>query len=137
MEGRDTRAVHAWNCALATLDASRTWEVRVDQDWTAVAAAMRDRMDERGLTMTDLAARSGVSLTTVRELLHVLNTRRRQPRTLSSLSSALGWQAEYLGSVLRGRPVVDTPPDDLAAMHRELRDLRSRVEALERMVGTS
>lgn len=109
----------------------------MDQDWTAVAAALRDRMDERGMTMTDLAARSGVSLTTVRELVHVLNTRRRQPRTLSSLSAALGWPTEHLGSVLRGRPTVDSPPDDLAAVHRELRDLRGRVEALERAVGTS
>jgi transcriptional regulator with XRE-family HTH domain len=108
----------------------------VDQDWAAVATAMRDRLDEQGMTMTDLAARSGVSLTTVRELVHVLNTRRRQPRTLVSLSTALGWPSEHLGTVLRGRAAAAPPADDLAAVRRELRDLRTRVEALEQAAGT-
>ena len=49
----------------------------MDQDWAAVGAAIKARLDEQGMTMTELAARSGVSLTTVRELVHVLNTRRR------------------------------------------------------------
>ncbi len=107
------------------------------ENWAAVAAALRERLDERGMTMTDLAARSGVSLTTVRELVHVLNTRRRQPRTLASLSTALGWPDDHLGTVLRGRITPTPPPNDLAAIRRELRDLRQRVEALERSCGTS
>jgi transcriptional regulator with XRE-family HTH domain len=108
---------------------------RVAENWASVAAALRERLDERGMTMTDLAARSGVSLTTVRELVHVLNTRRRQPRTLSALSTALGWPADHLGTVLRGRTVPAPPANDLAAVRRELRDLRQRVEALERSAG--
>jgi len=107
----------------------------VRQDWEAVAAALRDRLDERGTTMTDLAARSGVSLTTVRELVHVLNTRRRQPRTLAALSTALGWPADHLAGVLRGQAVTAVPRDDLAELRREMRDLRGRVEALERGTG--
>lgn len=108
----------------------------MDQDWNAVGDALRARLDELGMTMTDLASKSGVSLTTVRELVHVLNTRRRQPRTLVSLSTALGWPGEHLGSVLRGRPLSEpTTFDDLASVHNELRDLRRRVEALERAVG--
>lgn len=104
----------------------------MDQDWEAVAAAIRARLEDQGLTMTDLASRSGVSLTTVRELVHVLNTRRRQPRTLVSLSTALGWPADHLGAVLRGKPTVEPPAeDDLTAIRRELRELRTRVEALE------
>lgn len=104
------------------------------QDWAAVAVALRDRLDEQGTTMTELANRSGVSLTTVRELVHMLNTRRRQPRTLASLSTALGWPADHLGAVLRGKPGAPEPlpRDDVAAIRRELRDLRERVEALER-----
>ena len=109
----------------------------MDQDWAAVATAMRDRLDEQGMTMTELAARSGVSLTTVRELVHVLNTRRRQPRTLASLSAALGWPPEHLQTVLRGRPAAAPPADDLTVVRRELRDLRSRVETLEQAAGTS
>ena len=107
----------------------------MNQDWSAVGAALRARLDEQGMTMTELATRSGVSLTTVRELVHVLNTRRRQPRTLASLSTALGWPAERLGAVLRGQSTTALPRDDLAAIRGELRDLRSRVEALERGAG--
>jgi transcriptional regulator with XRE-family HTH domain len=109
----------------------------VNQDWPAVAAALRERLDERGMTMTELASRSGVSLTTVRELVHLLNTRRRQPRILESLSTALGWPAEHLGTVLRAGAVTDPPADDLADLRREVRDLRHRVEVLERSAGTS
>jgi lambda repressor-like predicted transcriptional regulator len=102
------------------------------QDWQAVAAAIVDRLDERGMTMTDLAARSGVSLTTVRELVHVLNTRRRQPRTLAAVSEALGWPSDHLGRVLRGQAKNQEPaPDGLAAIWAELRELRARVTALE------
>lgn len=108
----------------------------MDQDWTAVGEALRSRLDELGMTMTELASKSGVSLTTVREMVHVLNTRRRQPRTLVSLSTALGWPGDHLGSVLRGHPLSEpTTFGDLASIQSELRDLRQRVEALERAVG--
>ncbi|ODU04166.1 MAG: hypothetical protein ABS81_11625 [Pseudonocardia sp. SCN 72-86] len=115
----------------------------MNQDWSAVGDALRARLDERGMTMTELAARSGVSLTTVRELVHVLNTRRRQPRTLGSLSTALGWPADHLGSVLRNQATpgahADPPVESshLTAVERELKDLRMRVEALERAVGNT
>lgn len=87
--------------------------------------------------MTELASRSGVSLTTVRELVHVLNTRRRQPRTLASLSTALGWPSDHLGSVLRGRAAATPEKDHLPAVRRELDELRERVAALERAAGTT
>ena len=106
------------------------------QDWPAVAAALKARLDERGMTMTDLATRSGVSLTTVRELVHVLNTRKRQPRTLASLSSTLGWPEDHLGAILRGRPAGEpVDVDDVRSIRAELADLRGRVEALERSAG--
>src|SRR6059058_1239991 len=95
---------------------------RVAENWASVAAALRERLDEQGMTMTELATRSGVSLTTVRELVHVLNTRRRQPRTLASLSTALGWPAERLGAILRGQRATAPPRDELAAIRGELRD---------------
>ena len=104
-----------------------TWEGAWTENWAAVAAALRERLDERGMTMTDLAARSGVSLTTVRELVHVLNTRRRQPRTLASLSTALGWPAEHWAPCCAAVPSPAPPANDLAAIRRELRDLRQRV----------
>ncbi|MEJ3652047.1 helix-turn-helix transcriptional regulator [Actinomycetes bacterium KLBMP 9759] len=105
------------------------------QDWPAVAAALKARLDERGMTMTDLATRSGVSLTTVRELVHVLNTRKRQPRTLASLSSTLGWPEDHLGAILRGQASDPIGVDDVKSIRAELADLRGRVEALERSAG--
>jgi lambda repressor-like predicted transcriptional regulator len=104
------------------------------QDWQAVATAIAERLDERGMTMTELAAQSGVSLTTVRELVHVLNTRRRQPRTLTALSVALGWPGEHLGQVLRGQSSateVAGGSDSLSTLRAEVRDLQARVSALE------
>lgn len=107
----------------------------MNQDWSAVSDAIKTRLDEQDMTMTDLASRSGVSLTTVRELVHVLNTRRRQPRTMATLSEALGWPSDYLGAVVRGQATHrEASGDD--NVYRELRDLRRRVEALERAVGT-
>ena len=107
----------------------------MNQDWSAVSDAIKTRLEEQGMTMTELASRSGVSLTTVRELVHILNTRRRQPRTLATLSEALGWPSDHLSAVVRGR----APHPEAAGaeeVHRELRELRRRVEALERAVGT-
>ncbi|MGH3341569.1 MAG: hypothetical protein ACRDPK_01560 [Carbonactinosporaceae bacterium] len=86
------------------------------------------------MTMTDLANRSGVSLTTVRELVHALSTRRRQPRILGGLSRALGWPEDHLVRVLRGG-THDEPspegPEALKALQEEVRELRDRVDALE------
>lgn len=105
-------------------------------DWSAVGLAIGRRLDEQGMTMTDLAARSGVSLTTVRELVHVLNTRRRQPRILSSLSTALGWPAGHLASVLRDQAVEDSPAEGTGSIRDEVDELRQRVEALERRLDS-
>lgn len=107
-----------------------------DVDWSAVGVAISKRLDEQGMTMTDLANRSGVSLTTVRELVRVLNTRRRQPRILASLSTALGWPSGHLGSIVKGHEPDRASPDELASIRDEVRDLRQRVEALERRPGS-
>jgi lambda repressor-like predicted transcriptional regulator len=102
------------------------------QDWQAVGAAIAARLDEQGLTMTELAARSGVSLTTVRELVHVLSTRRRQPRTLAALSSALGWSDNHLGMVLRGKAPVGPPaPDDQPDLEARVRAVEERLSDIE------
>jgi len=97
----------------------------VQQDWQAVGTAIGARLDEQGMTMTELAARAGVSLTTVRELVHVLSTRRRQPRTLAAVSTALGWPDDHLGKVLRGK-ISAVPPNP-----SELPDLAARVRVVE------
>jgi transcriptional regulator with XRE-family HTH domain len=109
----------------------------LSEDWRAVGQAIGNRLDERGVTMTDLAAQAEVSLTTVRELVHVLNTRRRNPRTLSRISHALGWPDDYLQKVLRGEDpsAAESGHEDLQAIRAELRALRKRVDALEQRLS--
>ncbi len=106
----------------------------MDQDWSAVGKAITERLDERGMTMTDLAAKSGVSLTTVRELVHVLDTRRRQPRTLVALSETLGWPGDHLAKVLHGRAAPAADQSDLDVLKVEMVELRNRVTELENHV---
>ncbi|WP_243789758.1 helix-turn-helix domain-containing protein [Saccharopolyspora gloriosae] len=109
----------------------------MNEDWRAVGQAIGERLDERGTTMTDLATQAEVSLTTVRELVHVLSTRRRNPRTLSRISKALGWPEDHLQKVLRGgeSSTPDAGSDDLQAVRAELRALRKRVEQLEKRLS--
>jgi hypothetical protein len=108
------------------------------EDWDAVARAVSARLTETRMTQMDVASRAQVSLTTLRELQHNLNPRRRRPQTLAAISEALGWSADHLEQVLRsGQPPSPAAElndpilraiDDLTA---EVRELRDRVEDLE------
>ena len=112
------------------------------EDWDAVAEAIRNRLTETRMTQMDVASRARLSLTTIRELQHNLNPRRRRPQTLAALSDALGWPPDYLDQVLRGdRP---EPHDDevrdpvlhaLDCLGREIQELRDRVEQIERQLA--
>ena len=85
----------------------------VPEDWAAVARVIGDRVRELGWRQRALAERSRVSAAVVREIqLHTVE-RRRSPRTLESLSVALGWEPERLDSVLKGhaRHMVRQPGD--------------------------
>jgi hypothetical protein len=66
-------------------------------------------MAEKRMTQMGVASRARLSLTTIRELQHDLNPRRR-PQTLAAVSEVQGWPSDYLAQVLRGdRP---EPHDD-------------------------
>lgn len=71
-------------------------------DWAAVSAAISRRLAETRMTQMDVASRAEVSLTTVRELQHNSNPRRRRPQTLAAVSEALGWPPGYLHQLLNG-----------------------------------
>ncbi len=113
-----------------------------DEDWDAVAEAIRNRLAETRMTQMDVASRARLTLTTIRELQHNLNPRRRRPQTLAAVSEALGWPPDYLDQVLRGdRP---EPHDDevrdpvlhaLDCLGREIQELRDRVEQIERQLA--
>jgi len=113
-----------------------------DGGWNAVALAIQNRLSETRATQMDVASRARVSLTTLRELQHNLNPRRRRPQTLAAVSEALGWPPGYLGQVLRGEPA--TPRSDeardpvlsaLRDLEQEIRELRARVDEIERQLS--
>ena len=109
------------------------------EDWAAVAQVISDRVRELGWRQRELAERSRVSAAVVREIqLHTVE-RRRSPRTLESLSVALGWEPSRLDSVLRGtvrhngagRQV--TP--DVAALWSRLDEIDGRLDEIAKLVS--
>ena len=126
----------------ASLGAAELRGADVAEDWTAVARAIADRMAELRVTQMDVAAKARVSLTTLRELQHNMNPRRRRPQTLTALSEALGWPPGYLAATLHGeeaRPYADESRDpvlgSLASIERELGELRGRVDRIEQQLA--
>lgn len=100
----------------------------MSEDWTAVAKAINERINELGWRQNELARRSNVSQAIIRELQHHTVERRRSARTLESLSTTLGWHPQHLDAVLRNRrpPEVNEPIADSTDA------LWSRLDGLER-----
>jgi transcriptional regulator with XRE-family HTH domain len=103
----------------------------VAEDWVAVAEAITGRMRELKLSQRDLAMHSNVSVATIREIQRHRIKRRRNPRTLESLSESLGWPRQHLDAVLNGRL-----PQDPAEPAGDDGDLRSRLDQLEQRLDT-
>ncbi|WP_163549782.1 helix-turn-helix domain-containing protein [Candidatus Frankia nodulisporulans] len=83
------------------------------EDWPAVGQAVNVRMRERRITQQALAAVSGVSVATLRELQRGTSRRRAQDTTLIAIARALGWPDDHLLTVLLGespRDVTIPPP---------------------------
>ena len=111
-------------------------------DWDAVARAIENRLAEMRATQMDVASRARVSLTTLRELQHNTNPRRRRPQTLSAVSEALGWPSDYLTRVMHGEPAHAHPDESsdpvlksLKDLEDEIADLRARVVQIERQLA--
>lgn len=101
------------------------------EDWAAVAKTINDRVTELGWRQRELAERSHVSQAIVREIQHHVIERRRSPRTLESLSVALGWHPHHLDAVLHGR----TPPASDEPVTDSTDTLWSRLDALEQRLS--
>ncbi|MDQ4009397.1 MAG: helix-turn-helix transcriptional regulator [Actinomycetota bacterium] len=97
------------------------------EDWSAVAEAISDRVNELGWRQGELAERSHVSRATVREIQHHIVQRRRSARTLEALSTTLGWHPRHIEAVLHGR----RPPELPEPTVRNGESLWSRMDALE------
>jgi transcriptional regulator with XRE-family HTH domain len=114
-----------------------TVEAAVHDNWAAVAEAIRSRVTELGITQAQLAARSGVSESTIRQLMKNYGPRRRNRHTLEDTSKGLDWPADYLSRILDGGDAgrLSGSGDPMRAEIDELRsrvaDLTSRMEALE------
>ena len=103
----------------------------MSEDWVAVAEAITGRMRELKMSQRDLAVHSNVSVATIREIQRHRIHRRRNPRTLESLSESLGWTRQHLDAVLNGRP-----PQDPGEGAGDDTDLRFRLEQLEQRLDT-
>jgi hypothetical protein len=109
------------------------------EDWAAVAQVISDRVRELGWRQRELAERSRVSAAVVREIqLHTVE-RRRSPRTLESLSVALGWEPGRLDSVLRGHTRHDgvggQVTADVAALWSRLDEIDGRLDEIAKLVS--
>lgn len=107
-------------------------------DWSAVAEVINVRLANLGWTQQELSARSNVSVATIHQLQNdTQTTRRRNPRTLSALSQALGLPSTYLAQVADGLEPDDiaNSPDstsvELATIKESLADVYSRLDAIE------
>lgn len=99
---------------------------RVADNWDAVARAINHRLRELGWNQGELVQRSHVSPAIVREIQRNTVNRKRSPRTLEALSTALGWHPDHLDAVLHGRQ----PPSPEKTVLSE-GDLVGRMDAME------
>ena len=118
----------------------------MSEDWSAVAKAINERMTALGLNQRQLAERSQVALSIVREIVHNTVQRRRAGRTLEALSVALGWHPRHLAAVLLGErpPRPDDPvdfgadgvPARLAAIEEQLTEITKRLDEMNANITT-
>ena len=124
----------------------RSAEEYVSEDWSAVAKAINERLTELGLNQRELAERSNIALSIVRELRNNTVQRRRSGRTLEALSVALGWHPRHLAAVLLGlTPPAPNDPVDLAgdsvsnrlaAIEDQLHEITKRLEEMSANMAT-
>lgn len=104
------------------------------KDWQAVADAITDRLAELEMTQQELADRSGLSVTTIRQLQRNYSARKRSSRTLADISEGLRWPPNHLARILEGTPTISDDRSmraDLDQLRREVAALRTRMEVIE------
>lgn len=112
----------------------------MSKDWQAVSTAIKSRLEELDMTQAELSHRAGVALETVRELQHNLRPRRRSPRTLGSVSEALGWPSNHLAAIADGQNPDDPDASDpvlseLDKINETLMNVTARLDAIERQLA--
>lgn len=118
----------------------------MSEDWSAVAKAINERLTELGLNQRELAERSHIALSIVREIRNNTVQRRRSGRTLEALSVALSWHPRHLAAVLLGlTPPAPTDPIDyagdsvptrLSAIEDQLNEITKRLDEITTNLAT-
>lgn len=95
-------------------------------DAAELGRVITGRMKAKGISQRELSERSGVSVSTLRNLQHGVQ-QRRNPATLAAVSKALEWPENHLRDL--GKPGADeTGSSDLenrvAALESEVRSIR-------------
>ncbi|HEX3779683.1 MAG TPA: XRE family transcriptional regulator [Pseudonocardiaceae bacterium] len=143
---RRRRVTTRYRAEPLTSTTRRSAEEWMLEDWAAVAKAINERVNELGWLQRELAKRAHVSQAIVREIQHHVVERHRSPRTLESLSIALGWHPQHLDAVLRGRrpaepnePVTDdgdTLWSRLDALEQRMSEITERLDDLKADLAT-
>jgi hypothetical protein len=102
----------------------------VAEDWAAVARAINEHMTALGLNQREVADRSGVALSIVRELRHNTVQRRRNGRTLEAISVALDLHPRHLSNILIGRQPLDAAIPPACDLPRQLTRIEDRINEL-------
>lgn len=85
----------------------------MDRDWSRLAAAVKRRRKELGMTQIGLATAAGVSESTI-QLLESGTPRGRMPRSLPAVERELGWAPGSATALLMGgvaTPLPDAPQE--------------------------
>jgi len=101
-------------------------------DPDGVRAAVRDRMRELGMSISELSRRSGLSQTTIRSVRRTGQTNRAQ---LVAVSAALRWRFDYLTNIASGEPEKNVRINPPASVLVE-RVLRAEIDPLKEQVRT-
>lgn len=100
--------------------------VRLEGDWPAVSAAVRQRRVTLRMSVAELARRSGLSQTTVR----YIGGRPNHRWVLYAIEQGLGWPRGHLIGVLTGKSppaLAATVADLLVQIDKKVDDLTSLV----------
>ena len=97
-------------------------------DWQAVGPAVIERMQQLGLSVTAIRKLSGLSETTIYDVIQVRGRPRKS--TLALLSAVLDWRIDHLDNILQGRAhenvMTESPLEkNLAQVIRGLADLNT------------
>jgi hypothetical protein len=105
----------------------------VSDDWEAVGAAVSRGLTELAMTPTELADLSGVSYSTILNMVNHPGDHHPMVPILRAISWELGWPPRYLEKVLSGHPRPEAA--SRAADDTPLQFLRKILVVLQRQVG--